>query len=221
MTYLIWIELNWTLWPVVSPGLLGTLIMVDVFGQIISLCAWDPRWYQQFYSVPASPSAVWSICIAVHSAVQSRERHNRRKYLHLRLLNFAEWYVVIPCRLVEIRMTPACALPTCWLALRIASNACLTLSFPWTCVLLMCVLARTRVWVVCFGSVHSISFLKPTMNLAYLTACNNTALPKVALTIAPTWDGPTDIILNTPATVVVVGFGAMLAGSALYLLSSI
>lgn len=63
--------------------------------------------------------------------------------------------------------------------------------------------------------------LKLTMNLAYLTACNNTALPKVALTIAPTWDGPTDIILNTPATVVVVGFGAMLAGSALYLLSSI
>ena len=35
------------------------------------------------------------------------------------------------------------------------------------------------------------------------------------------WTGPTDIILNTPETVVVVGFGAILGGSALLLLSNL
>ncbi|PAV15485.1 P-loop containing nucleoside triphosphate hydrolase [Pyrrhoderma noxium] len=53
----------------------------------------------------------------------------------------------------------------------------------------------------------------------YSTACNLSKA--VALTIAPTWDGPTDIILNTPSTVVVVGFGALMAGGFLCMFSSI
>ncbi|THH09662.1 hypothetical protein EW145_g1843 [Phellinidium pouzarii] len=59
---------------------------------------------------------------------------------------------------------------------------------------------------------------------AYQAACGtaaNVTLPALALAIAPGWEGPTDIILNTPATVVVVGFGAILGGSALLLLSNI
>ncbi|KAI5118208.1 hypothetical protein M0805_004698 [Coniferiporia weirii] len=59
---------------------------------------------------------------------------------------------------------------------------------------------------------------------AYQAACAssvNATIPALALTIAPDWDGPTDIILNTGATVVVVGFGAILGGSALLMLSNI
>ncbi|EJC99174.1 uncharacterized protein FOMMEDRAFT_23085 [Fomitiporia mediterranea MF3/22] len=54
----------------------------------------------------------------------------------------------------------------------------------------------------------------------YAGACNKT-FTNAVLTIAPGWDGPTDIILNTPSTVVVVGFGAILAGSALMMFSSL
>ncbi|KAL5522946.1 hypothetical protein ACEPAF_1213 [Sanghuangporus sanghuang] len=60
--------------------------------------------------------------------------------------------------------------------------------------------------------------------VAYSAACNTSVgklFPQAALTIAPTWDGPTDIILNTPATVVVVGFGSVLAGAAIMMLSNI
>lgn len=47
-------------------------------------------------------------------------------------------------------------------------------------------------------------------------------MPKMALVTPPeATDLPTDIILNLPATIVVVGFGAFLGLSALYLLSNI
>ena len=61
--------------------------------------------------------------------------------------------------------------------------------------------------------------------IAYTAACQASSA-KVALAAALTipaegWTGPTDIILNTPQTVVVVGFGAILGGSALLLLANI
>lgn len=59
---------------------------------------------------------------------------------------------------------------------------------------------------------------------AYLAVCAanlNTTMPKLALAIPSDWPGATDIILNTGATVVVVGFGAILGGSALLMLANI
>jgi len=58
----------------------------------------------------------------------------------------------------------------------------------------------------------------------YATACNSSlgTMPKMALVTPPeAKDLPTDIILDLPSTVVVVGFGAFLGFSALYLLCSI
>ncbi|KAH8110047.1 hypothetical protein DFH11DRAFT_828383 [Phellopilus nigrolimitatus] len=60
---------------------------------------------------------------------------------------------------------------------------------------------------------------------AFATACTAslglTLSPAPMLAIAAGWDGPTDIVLNLGATVVVVGFGAVLGSSALFMLSSI
>ncbi|KZT34005.1 hypothetical protein SISSUDRAFT_1053459 [Sistotremastrum suecicum HHB10207 ss-3] len=58
---------------------------------------------------------------------------------------------------------------------------------------------------------------------SYSTACGtfNITLQSLALATPPDWDGPTNVLLNTPATVVVVGFGAILGLSALYILSNL
>ena len=59
---------------------------------------------------------------------------------------------------------------------------------------------------------------------AFSTACNSSVqklFPQAALTVAPTMVGPTSEILNTPATFVVVGFGTVLGGAAILMLSNI
>ena len=58
---------------------------------------------------------------------------------------------------------------------------------------------------------------------AYAGACNAppiNATVAAALTLPPFWDGSINVKLNTPATVVVVGFGGILGGSAIWLLSN-
>jgi len=53
-------------------------------------------------------------------------------------------------------------------------------------------------------------------------ACvNTTTLPAVALALPPNWDGPLGVGLNVGATVVVVGTGALMAMSAMYILFNI
>ena len=50
---------------------------------------------------------------------------------------------------------------------------------------------------------------------------NVTLNAKVALSIAPNWDGPLGIGLSLGATIVVVGTGAIMGASALWILSTI
>lgn len=76
---------------------------------------------------------------------------------------------------------------------------------------------------LCPASVAVHRLTRPCVT-AFVTACNASAavvLTPLTLVPPPSMHGPTDIILNTPATVVVVGFGAMLGGSALYLFASL
>jgi hypothetical protein len=57
---------------------------------------------------------------------------------------------------------------------------------------------------------------------AACTAANQTlAATATKLSLAPNWNGPEDIILNSGGTVVVVLIGGFLGTSALYLLSNI
>jgi hypothetical protein len=59
---------------------------------------------------------------------------------------------------------------------------------------------------------------------AYASACLtiNVTIPptSVALTLPANWDGPEDIELGLPATIVTVGIGAFLGGSAILILSN-
>ncbi len=63
--------------------------------------------------------------------------------------------------------------------------------------------------------------------LAYSAACNASGTaqfvfsPPIALTQAPAFDSIAEPILNIPETVVVVGFGAILGGSALWLFANL
>jgi hypothetical protein len=63
----------------------------------------------------------------------------------------------------------------------------------------------------------------PILN-AYASACLtiNVTIPptSVALTLPANWDGPEDIELGLPATIVTVGIGAFLGGSAILILSN-
>jgi len=62
---------------------------------------------------------------------------------------------------------------------------------------------------------------------AYSAACNASGTaqfvfsPPIALTQAPAFDSIAEPILNIPETVVVVGFGAILGGSALWLFANL
>jgi len=49
----------------------------------------------------------------------------------------------------------------------------------------------------------------------------NFTLPAVALALPPNWNGPAGIGLKTPATVVVVGTGALMGMAAMYILFNI
>jgi len=58
----------------------------------------------------------------------------------------------------------------------------------------------------------------------YVSACEsqaNVTLPKLALTLPSSWNGPFVAVLNTPATAVVVGTGAVIGATFLYMLSTI
>jgi len=63
---------------------------------------------------------------------------------------------------------------------------------------------------------------KPLLD-SYSSNCANLSLPTqpLALQLPPDWDGPRDIELNLPATVVTVGFGGLMGATFLYLLSNI
>lgn len=58
---------------------------------------------------------------------------------------------------------------------------------------------------------------------SYVTACNNAGFKNVTATlhVPADWQGLHDDILNTPATVVVVGFGAILGGGLMYIMSNL
>ncbi|TDL15098.1 hypothetical protein BD410DRAFT_796680 [Rickenella mellea] len=55
---------------------------------------------------------------------------------------------------------------------------------------------------------------------AFTAACNVSTV-KLALVTPPNWVGPTTEILSLPATIVTVGFGAILGFSIIFLLSNI
>ena len=60
---------------------------------------------------------------------------------------------------------------------------------------------------------------------AFSSACGdkafNLTVPVIALKLPENWNGPYDVILGTPATIVTVGFGGILGVGALYILSNI
>ena len=63
---------------------------------------------------------------------------------------------------------------------------------------------------------------KPLLD-SYSNNCAKLSLPTqpLALQLPPDWDGPRNIELNLPATVVTVGFGGLMGATFLYLLSNI
>jgi hypothetical protein len=96
----------------------------------------------------------------------------------------------------------------------------------WSLATLKCpifVLVATPLWPVsCKLLTQRFDMLIVPLFKAYAAACmaSVNATLVVPLTLPSFWPGSVNVQLNTPATVVLVGFGGMLGGSALWLLSN-